>query len=319
MKKVVFALSIVATLVMALAVVAWFKFCPKPGADEALTFPVDAEYVRWVGKPADLDFVSLDGRRVTSAELRGKVVLIDFWATWCGPCMQSLDHLKSTYAKYSEQGLEVVGINFDEDRAALESVVASKELPWPQYFEGRDNSVGRKFGISHYPSAWLVDKAGNVRYISALADTDKKISELLAETDAQAVEAGRNANAGYLGRINTGVATIRRLRTAELVSSVTARARTKADSSNSVAAAASPAPASLKGFGDNLKLRSVIVSSKPSAVIRYGDSSRYMSIGDTLRMQTAQGNVELRCDRIETTGVVLTEVQSGEQVHLKLN
>ena len=78
-------------------------------------------------------------------------------------------------------------------------------------------------------------------------------------------------------------------------------------------------PASLSGLGDSLKLRSAILSTKPSAVIHSGDTSRYMSIGDTMRVHTAQGDVELRCDRIETTGVVLTEVKSGAQVKLKLN
>lgn len=333
MKKVFIGFSIVATLVMALAVFAWFKYCPRPGADEALTFPVDSEYSGWVGKAAELDFVSLDGRRVSSTELRGKVVLIDFWATWCGPCMQSLDHMKEMYTKYHEQGMEVVAINFDEDRAALESVIKSKDLPWPQSFDGRENPIGRKFGITHYPSAWLVDKAGNVRFISALAETDKKISALLAETDAQSAEIGKNANAGYLGRMNQGIATIKKLKAGALLDDVMVRARTisagkKAGDTNVAGGAAGsekaaaispgPAPASLNGLSDNLKICGVMLGAKPSVVIRSAGANHYLSIGDTLRVQTAQGDVTLRCDKIENKGVSLSEANSGALVQLKL-
>ena len=99
MKKALVALGIVGAIVAVLAAVVWFKFCPKLGADEALTFSVDAEYSKWIGKPAEFDFISLDGRRIASSELRGKVVLLDFWATWCPACVQSLDSLKSVHNK----------------------------------------------------------------------------------------------------------------------------------------------------------------------------------------------------------------------------
>jgi thiol-disulfide isomerase/thioredoxin len=320
MKKFLIGLGIVGAITAALAVVAWFKFCPKLGSDEALTFPVDSEYTKWIGKPADLDFVGLDGRKVTSGKLRGKVVLLDFWATWCPSCMQSRDQLKSTYAKFNGQGLEVVGINFDEDRAAVEAAVKSKGLPWPQYFEGRENSLGRKFGISHYPSVWLLDRAGNVRYISALADTEKKISALLAESETQAVKVGQNANSGYLGRINAGLTTIRTLKASGLLSSVTARAKSIDDASaDANIARTGPAPANVAGLSEALKLRSVILSAAPSAVIKTGDASCYLGIGETMRVHTTQGNVELRCESIQKSGVTMRDVQSGMKVELRLN
>ena len=213
----------------------------------------------------------------------------------------------------------MVAINFDEDRTAVEKVVASKGLGWPQYFEGRDNSIGRKFGISHYPSAWLIDRAGNVRFISALADADKKISTLLGESDVQAAEFGKNVNSGYAGRLNAGLTTLRTLKTGGLLNSITARAKSIDGLSESNGAVAGPAPANLAGLSNALKLGSVILAAKPSAVIKTPETSRHMMIGDTLRLRTTQGEVELRCESIQGTGVILQDIKSGMKVELRLN
>ena len=319
MKKFLKVMLVLLLLMGAAGAVFWFKFVPKVG-DEAMRYPVDAKYKGWIGKPAELNFTSHDGRTVSATELRGKVVLIDFWATWCGPCMESIGHLKSTYTNYHEQGLEVVGINFDEDRAALESVIKSKEMPWPQYFEGRENSIGRKYGISHYPSAWLVDKAGNVRYISALADTDAKIKALLAETDVQAAEAGKGVG-GYLGRIQAGINTLKSVKDGAKV-----RARANEDGAELAGAIGVGGDAPKKGSltsvnlnGAMLKLSGVVVSSRASAIIRTGGASRFVMVGDVISVTTDTGKMELRCDKIEKGGVVLSEVNSGKQVQLKLN
>ena len=231
--------------------------------------------------------------------------------------MESIGHLKSAYTNYHEQGLEIVGINFDEDRAALESVIKSKEMPWPQYFEGRANSIGQKYGISHYPSAWLVDKAGNVRYISALADTDKKIKALLAETDEQAANASKGAG-GYFRRIQDGIASLKGVKDG---AKVRARANEEIAEAGGTGGEAQKkivlTPVNLNGA--TLKLSGVMVSSRSSAVIRTGDTSKYVMVGDTITVNTDTGKIELRCDKIETRGVVLSEVNSGKQVQLKLN
>jgi thiol-disulfide isomerase/thioredoxin len=146
-------------------------------------------------KPMELKFTAADGREVDLAKLRGKVVLIDFWATWCGPCIAELPNLTRVYETYHDKGFEIVGISFENsgaiDEVALRhprnagkaldrpEVVASekaaakekmlkftreRKMPWPQHFDGNywENEFGRMFGINSIPAMFLLDKSGRL-------------------------------------------------------------------------------------------------------------------------------------------------------------
>ncbi len=136
-----------------------------------------------IGKPIDVKFTAIDGREVDLQKLKGKVVLVDFWATWCGPCMRELPNVKATYDKLHEKGFEIVGISADEDREALQKVISSEGVTWPQLFEQATTGkkISDEFGVSTLPSMWLVDKKGVLRDIQGRVDLEKKVDKLLAE------------------------------------------------------------------------------------------------------------------------------------------
>jgi thiol-disulfide isomerase/thioredoxin len=136
-----------------------------------------------VGKPLDIKFTAVDGRAVDLSEMKGKVVLVDFWATWCGPCVAEIPRVKEAYTKLHSKGFEIVGISFDKDKAKLESFVKDKGMEWPQFFDGKawQNEYGQKYGINAIPTMWLVDKKGNLREPNARGDLAAKVEKLLAE------------------------------------------------------------------------------------------------------------------------------------------
>ena len=132
-------------------------------------------------EPLDLKFTAVDGREVDLAKLRGKVVLVDFWATWCGPCVQEVPDVVAAFKKYHDKGFEIVGISLDKEKDALEKFTKAKEMTWPQYFDGKfwQNDFARRFGIDSIPAMWLVGTDGKIASFNAREDLDGSITKLL--------------------------------------------------------------------------------------------------------------------------------------------
>lgn len=136
-----------------------------------------------IGQPFEMAYTALDGREVDVQKMKGKVVLIDFWATWCGPCIAELPHVKETFEKYHDKGFEIVGVSLDQNQRALERFVDQNEMPWPQYFDGKGwgNRWAGEFNINSIPAMYLVDKKGLLRDVNARDDLDNKVKKLLDE------------------------------------------------------------------------------------------------------------------------------------------
>jgi thiol-disulfide isomerase/thioredoxin len=116
--------------------------------------------------PIDWKFKALDGREVDLTKLRGKIVLIDFWATWCLPCIAEMPELKALYDRYHAKGFEIIGVSLDSaaDRGKLEKFVARQGMAWPQHFDGggRRNAYAVQYGIKSVPTKILLDRDGRV-------------------------------------------------------------------------------------------------------------------------------------------------------------
>jgi thiol-disulfide isomerase/thioredoxin len=145
-------------------IVALYQASPNAMVREAAASGAEIALARKV--PMTMAFTAVDGRHVDLSQMRGKIVLIDFWAaTWCGACKVQLPMLKEVYAKYHDMGFEVVGIACEmkeSDRDAVLAYVKANEIPWPQFFDGKGmgNEYTRRYGFIGIPQYFLLDRNG---------------------------------------------------------------------------------------------------------------------------------------------------------------
>ena len=132
----------------------------SPDRQRAVLFMSQPELARALMAPP-FTVTTLDGKKISLDDLQGKVVLIDFWATWCGPCREALPHVKEIAKKFDGQPLTVLSISVDTDEEKWKAFVAKNEMTWPQYLDhGFPGPIAKSFGVEAIPHTFTIDADG---------------------------------------------------------------------------------------------------------------------------------------------------------------
>ncbi len=152
-------------------------------ASTAATLLGAARRLELVGKPFVLQGATLAGRAADMKKYKGKIVLVVFFATWCGPCRDEIPNIANCYRAYRKRGFEVVGVSLDRDRKTIADFLDREKYPWPVLLDrydarGTDRSMATYYGIFTIPQMVLLDKDGRVLSLDVRG---KRLNKALAE------------------------------------------------------------------------------------------------------------------------------------------
>jgi len=152
----------------------------KEAGVAALPYPV-------LGQPYEFELITIDGKRISSKDFRGKVILLDYWATWCTPCMAKMPKLKETFGKLNRDGFEIIGLNHDQSLQVAKRTIARQQLPWPNVLAPVEQSHYELWrqatGIfeTDIPRLLLLDREGVLRADASPANLEAEIAKLMSK------------------------------------------------------------------------------------------------------------------------------------------
>jgi peroxiredoxin len=123
-------------------------------------------------------------KNVSLSRLKGKVVLIDFWATWCPPCVREIPRLKKYYDEFKDKGFEIIGVSMDFNTDKVRALMEKEQVDWPMIArgKGKNDEICKRYRVTSAPSFWLIDRKGILRHCGIEAGVLKeKIAQLTAE------------------------------------------------------------------------------------------------------------------------------------------
>jgi thiol-disulfide isomerase/thioredoxin len=165
-------------------------FCSKECAKEFEADPAAYLPPAFPRPAPELAVSDLSGKPLTWSAMKGRVVLVDFWATWCTPCRKSMPELQALHDKYADRGFSVVGVSIDDGKTAgkVKKFVASKKITYPIAIDSEKAGAWERFRVKAVPAAFLVDQEGRIvaQWTGIPADVgelEKKLGSLLARAD----------------------------------------------------------------------------------------------------------------------------------------
>jgi peroxiredoxin len=128
----------------------------------ALVVPVNASDIS--GKAPDFTLKSRSGKNLRLSDYRGNVVLLNFWASWCGPCRQEMPLLEAMYKKYKKLGFVILGVNVEQDSSKANAYLSDVSVSFPVLYDN-NNTASKLYNVSAMPTTVIIDRNGNMRYL----------------------------------------------------------------------------------------------------------------------------------------------------------